>query len=232
MLEKRDHAVPQDPEAAAWVERLKMQAHPEGGWYRETHRSPKAWPSAPRSADAEAGTETEEERSAVTSIVYLLEKGHFSAFHRLGSEELWFHHGGADLLLYELTAPAQALGSAPLSGVAGRLIEHRLSSRPFVPSKRGPDAVQAGGSSDDSSGEPSGGSESDPGSPHALPQLVIPPGNWFASEPDPEDAKSWVLCGCVVVPGFSFSDFTMASADELLPHWPSAEGLIRRLTRS
>jgi predicted cupin superfamily sugar epimerase len=173
--------MPRDPEAAAWVERLQLRPHPEGGWYRETYRSPETWPGGPR--------------SAVTSIAYLLEKGHFSAFHRLGSEELWYHHGGADLLIHSLLPPGE--------GHPARAQTHRLSARP-----------------------------SSPNGAMGQPQLVMPPRRWFASEPDPEDPLSWVLCGCVVVPGFEFADFEMAQAAPLLQDWPSAEGLIRRLTHS
>jgi predicted cupin superfamily sugar epimerase len=68
-------------------ESLHLQAHPEGGWYRETWRSPSVV-STPHG-----------ERSAATSIVYLLEPGQSSAWHRVRSAELWLWQGGGTLLL-------------------------------------------------------------------------------------------------------------------------------------
>ena len=49
--------------ASYWIERLDLQPHPEGGYYREIFRS-----------DAEVYRENESElRRACTSIYYLLE---------------------------------------------------------------------------------------------------------------------------------------------------------------
>lgn len=170
---------PAFPETAAWVRRLGLVPHPEGGWYAETHRSARAWP-------AEAlGPAFGGPRAAITSIHYLLERGDFSTFHRLAAEELWYHQGGADLLLHELRP----------DGTHGT---RRLGGRP--------------------SGE-------------GLPQLAVPPGTWFAAEPDPDDPLPWVLCGCAVAPGFDFADFAMGEREALRAGWPSAEGLILRLTR-
>ncbi len=66
---------------------LDLQPHPEGGWYRETWRSPET-------VDTSAGS-----RSAGTSILYLLEPGQASAWHRVRSAELWLWQGGGSLLL-------------------------------------------------------------------------------------------------------------------------------------
>lgn len=71
------------------VARLRLERHPEGGWYRETWRSP-------RLIDG---------RSAATAILYLLESGDRSRFHRLRTaEEAWFHHAGDPLTLHVLDA--------------------------------------------------------------------------------------------------------------------------------
>lgn len=67
---------------------LGLQAHPEGGWYRETFRSP----VEVRLADGRI-------RSAGTSILFLLEAGEFSAFHRVASDEIWHFHSGVPLEL-------------------------------------------------------------------------------------------------------------------------------------
>jgi predicted cupin superfamily sugar epimerase len=66
---------------------LDLQPHPEGGWYRETYR-------APGTVDTPSG-----DRSAFTSILFLLEAGQSSAWHRVRSAELWVWQGGGPLRL-------------------------------------------------------------------------------------------------------------------------------------
>jgi len=70
------------PEAAKIVETLALQPHPEGGWYRETLRVP-----------GDGG------RAQVTAILYLLERGQHSHWHRVDATEIWCWHAGAPLLL-------------------------------------------------------------------------------------------------------------------------------------
>jgi len=74
--------------ASPVIDQLGLQAHPEGGWYRETFRSP----CMVTLADGRV-------RSAGTSILFLLEAGDFSAFHRVSSDEIWHFHSGKPLEL-------------------------------------------------------------------------------------------------------------------------------------
>ena len=74
------------------IQTLDLVAHPEGGFYRETHRSDVVFPRT-----ALAGYPAD--RVAVTSILFLLEAGQRSAWHRVRSEELWFFHEGDPLRL-------------------------------------------------------------------------------------------------------------------------------------
>jgi len=74
-------------EARAIIERLGLTPHPEGGWYRETWR-----------ADAAPG-----ERASATAILFLLESGQRSHWHRVDAAELWLWHSGAPLLLRRAT---------------------------------------------------------------------------------------------------------------------------------
>ncbi len=67
-----------------WIERLGLERHPEGGWFRATYR-------------AEA---TIDRRSLATSIYFLLRPGEVSRVHRLRSDELWFHHRGGVVVLH------------------------------------------------------------------------------------------------------------------------------------
>jgi predicted cupin superfamily sugar epimerase len=69
--------------AAAVIARLDLAPHPEGGWYRETWRAP-----------AEPGT-----RSAGTAILFLLEAGQASHWHRIDATELWLFQAGGVLTL-------------------------------------------------------------------------------------------------------------------------------------
>ncbi len=68
--------------AKALIERLDLAPHPEGGWYKET------W----RSQSLDPGT-----RSPGTAILFLLEQGQKSHWHRVDSDELWLWHAGSPL---------------------------------------------------------------------------------------------------------------------------------------
>lgn len=59
-------------------------------------------------------------------------------------------------------------------------------------------------------------------------QIVIPRNNWFAAEL--VDKNSFCLVGCVVSPGFDFSDFEMAEREELISQFPHHKMLIERFT--
>jgi predicted cupin superfamily sugar epimerase len=65
------------------IERLRLEPHPEGGWYRET------W----RAAETSAG------RSAGSAILFLLVEGTASRWHRVDAEEVWAWHAGSPLAL-------------------------------------------------------------------------------------------------------------------------------------
>jgi predicted cupin superfamily sugar epimerase len=68
---------------------LDLQPHPEGGWFRETWRSPVTF--------APAGYEGT--RSAATAIYFVLHPGERSRWHVVRSDELWFWHSGGPLTL-------------------------------------------------------------------------------------------------------------------------------------
>jgi predicted cupin superfamily sugar epimerase len=73
-----------------------LQAHPEGGWYKETYRSAGLIPlnALPESFS--------DKRAFSTAIYFLLEQGNFSAFHRIKSDECWHFYSGDSLLVYVL----------------------------------------------------------------------------------------------------------------------------------
>ena len=71
------------------IELLGLEPHPEGGFFRETWRSPLAVGGLPHGAP----------RSASTAIYFLLPSGSFSALHRVASDEVWHHYAGDALEL-------------------------------------------------------------------------------------------------------------------------------------
>lgn len=62
---------------------LGLEAHPEGGYYRETFRD-----------FIRIG-----ERSASTAIYFLLKQGEISRWHRIDAVEVWHWYGGAPIRL-------------------------------------------------------------------------------------------------------------------------------------
>ncbi len=71
-------------EAQRIIAELDLMPHPEGGWFRETWRA--------------AGT-SPEERDAATAILFLLEEGQKSHWHRVDAAEMWLFHAGSPILL-------------------------------------------------------------------------------------------------------------------------------------
>ncbi|MGB3795516.1 MAG: cupin domain-containing protein [Alteraurantiacibacter sp.] len=65
------------------IAKLGLKQHPEGGWYKETWR-----------AEAEDG-----ERGSATAILFLLETGEHSHWHKVDATEIWLWHAGNPLQL-------------------------------------------------------------------------------------------------------------------------------------
>lgn len=82
------------PTARTYIDALKMQAHPEGGFFRETYRSDVL-------VDV-TGDGAVRQRNAATGIYFLLEDGNFSAFHKIMSDEMWHFYAGQALEIFEL----------------------------------------------------------------------------------------------------------------------------------
>jgi len=68
-----------------WIEKLGLQKHPEGGWFKEVYRSPEIIING-------ILPDIRGDRNISTSIYYLLEGKDFSAFHRIKSDELWHYY--------------------------------------------------------------------------------------------------------------------------------------------
>lgn len=80
--------------ASYLIDKLKLQAHPEGGYFAETYRS-----AGIVSAGALPG-DFSGNRNISTAIYFLLEGHRFSAFHRIKSDELWHFYAGIPLIVY------------------------------------------------------------------------------------------------------------------------------------
>lgn len=88
--------------ATELITRLRLEPHPEGGWYREVHRS------------GELITTARGPRSAITSIYFLLEARQKSRWHVVGSDEIWHHVGGAPLELVTYSPDTRVVHHAVL----------------------------------------------------------------------------------------------------------------------
>lgn len=64
------------------IAKLGLQPHPEGGWYRQTWVGPVL-----------------EGRASGTAILFLLQAGERSHWHRVDADEIWLWHAGAPLVL-------------------------------------------------------------------------------------------------------------------------------------
>lgn len=85
-------------DALFYINNLKLQPHPEGGYFKETYRATEniLANSLPKRFSGN--------RSFSTAIYYLLQQGDFSAFHRIKSDECWHFYAGKTLLIHIIEA--------------------------------------------------------------------------------------------------------------------------------
>lgn len=96
---------------ADWIRHLGLEAHPEGGHFKEVYRSDE------RIARSALPGRYSGDRAFATSIYYLLRSGEISRKHRIQSDEIWHHYDGSAL---ELT----------IHGPDGRPARHLLGKNP------------------------------------------------------------------------------------------------------
>jgi len=87
--------------ATYWIHHLHLNRHPEGGWFSETYRAAETIPAGALPARFESP------RSFSTAIHFLLERGDFSALHRLKSDEIWHFYDGGPLTVHVITADGE-----------------------------------------------------------------------------------------------------------------------------
>lgn len=102
------------PDARYWIEQLKLERHPEGGFFRQTYRAPLVIDQSALPPGFQGP------RSASTAIYFLLAADDFSALHRLAADEAWHFYTGAALLVHSIDLHgnhvAAKLGSNPEAG--------------------------------------------------------------------------------------------------------------------
>lgn len=76
------------------IDSLGLEPHPEGGWYRQVFKSPERVTRHHDGAD----------RTALTTIYFLLVEGTSSAWHRVESDEVWHFYEGDPLELLTRTS--------------------------------------------------------------------------------------------------------------------------------
>ena len=70
------------------IERLELQPHPEGGFFKETYRA------------ADVVEYNGATRAASTAIYYLLNDGAVSHLHRIDADEVWHAYAGSGLRVH------------------------------------------------------------------------------------------------------------------------------------
>lgn len=95
------------------IRALRLRPHREGGHFLEVFRSP-------RLVRAQAGAEGDRgrDRSALTTIYFLLAAGELSRWHRLDADEIWHFYEGQPIALYLLDADARILTRSRLGAGA------------------------------------------------------------------------------------------------------------------
>lgn len=79
---------------ATLIGQLKLTPHPEGGYYRQTYISNELIKKEHLPGRFKG------DRAFSTAIYFLLEKGDFSAFHKICSDECWHFYAGGALNIY------------------------------------------------------------------------------------------------------------------------------------
>jgi len=78
------------------VEKLELEPHSEGGYFKEVYRS------ADEIKIEGLPERYESTRCFGTSIYYLLEGEQFSAFHKLKSDETWHFYHGSPIIIHQI----------------------------------------------------------------------------------------------------------------------------------
>ncbi len=81
-------------DAKQWIDALRMNRHPEGGYFTQSYRS------VDTISKAQLPSRFDGDRCISSAIYFLLEGNDFSAFHRLRQDELWHFYQGCSLTIH------------------------------------------------------------------------------------------------------------------------------------
>ncbi len=81
-----------NPKSKFYIQKLELQKHPEGGYYREIYRSAEMFTTEYPGR--------RKKRNYSTSIYFLLDGKQVSKFHKLRSDELWHFYDGSSVLIH------------------------------------------------------------------------------------------------------------------------------------
>ena len=79
------------------IKNLALEAHPEGGYFKETYRSKGEINNDNLSPNYEG------KRNYSTCIYFMLTSDTFSAFHKINQDEIWHFYDGAPILLHTIS---------------------------------------------------------------------------------------------------------------------------------
>lgn len=79
------------------IQKLNLQPHPEGGYFRETYRS------VGEISEASLGADYSGKRNYSTCIYFLLTSDKFSAFHRIKQDEIWHFYDGSPVRIHMIS---------------------------------------------------------------------------------------------------------------------------------
>ncbi|MCF8229353.1 MAG: cupin domain-containing protein [Bacteroidales bacterium] len=83
--------------AQHWIDKLEMQKHPEGGYFKEVYRSEETIDRL--SLNERYGGD----RNYATAIYFLIAGEDFSGFHKLNSDEIWHFYEGKSLIIHMIS---------------------------------------------------------------------------------------------------------------------------------
>ena len=102
-------------DANYWIRKLEMNAHPEGGWYKETFRDERL---------------VDGKKNASTAIYFLIEGDSPSHFHRISSTEMWHFYYGDPLIVHELSSESKHYKQHKI----GKNLDNGEEFQAFIPS--------------------------------------------------------------------------------------------------
>lgn len=100
----------------AWIDYLNLEAHPEGGYFRQVEKSTDLLQEG-----------HDKVRSRYTSIYFLLTHDNPSNFHRLTADEVWYYHAGASLTIHMISPEGHySQVDLGLSTQDGQVLQYRV----------------------------------------------------------------------------------------------------------